>query len=54
MIFYLTLILLFKVPERNAPEGGGEPDCHALAGGLFFTWSFVISKYSIPKIKTSG
>jgi uncharacterized membrane protein YadS len=20
MIFYLTLILLFKVPERNAPE----------------------------------
>jgi len=23
----------FKVPERDAPEGGGKTDCHALAGG---------------------
>jgi hypothetical protein len=49
MIFYLTLILLFKVPERDAPEGVGEPDCRALAGGLFSCLWVVIHKNFIPK-----
>jgi hypothetical protein len=31
----------FKVPERYAPEGGGEPDCHALAGGYLIMSSIL-------------